>query len=437
VATRRQQAHTQTQRQDLRDLSILKEIAEALNGATNVDQALRDSLARVADLLGLHTGWVWLIDQQTGHFYSATAQALPPFLRDPVQMTGKSCWCIEAYRSGQLTAENIDVIECSRLRAALRPDARQPETRGLRYHASIPLNFGDRQLGIMNVATPTWRRLTRRELDLLSTIASQLGMAIERARLAEESVRVARLEERARLARDLHDTLTQGLTAIGLHIEAGMTAVAAMAAARGVDDGAAREELERALKVTRASLEEARQSLRELRSSPLNGRPLAEALVAVGREMASTTGVRVYVRSASAEKIVLPPQVEEELYRIATEALTNVRRHAEANEVQVTLTRSGRSARLVIADDGRGFDLRKTNKRTAGASTAGAGAGGYGLAGMRERAALSGGRFLVRSRPGRGTHITVVVPLDGAQHVQSARSLQSTRRARTARSART
>jgi two-component system NarL family sensor kinase len=437
VATRRQQAHTQTQRQDLRDLSILKEIAEALNGATNVDQALRDSLARVADLLGLHTGWVWLIDQQTGHFYSATAQALPPFLRDPVQMTGKSCWCIEAYRSGQLTAENIDVIECSRLRAALRPDARQPETRGLRYHASIPLNFGDRQLGIMNVATPTWRRLTRRELDLLSTIASQLGMAIERARLAEESVRVARLEERARLARDLHDTLTQGLTAIGLHIEAGMTAVAAMAAARGVDDGAAREELERALKVTRASLEEARQSLRELRSSPLNGRPLAEALVAVGREMASTTGVRVYVRSASAEKIVLPPQVEEELYRIATEALTNVRRHAEANEVQVTLTRSGRSARLVIADDGRGFDLRKTNKRTAGASTAGAGAGGYGLAGMRERAALIGGRFLVRSRPGRGTHITVVVPLDDAQHVQSARSLQSTRRARTARSART
>ncbi len=397
---------------DLRDLRILKEIAEALNGAANVDQALRDSLARVADLLGLHTGWVWLIDPQTGHFYSATAQALPPFLSDPVRMTGKSCWCIEAYRSGELTAENIDVIECSRLRAALGAD--QPATRGLRYHASIPLNFGNRQLGIMNVATPSWRRLTTRELDLLSTIASQLGMAIERARLAEDSVRVARLEERARLARDLHDTLTQGLTAIGLHIDAAM---------RGVQDQCAKAELDRALTVTRASLEEARRSLRELRTSPLNGRPLAEALVALGREMASTTGIRVHVRSAEADGLTFAPHVEEELFRIATEALTNVRRHAQANVVQITLARvgrtgrsdragragrAGRSVRLVITDDGCGF----TSPRTG--SGAGENNGGFGLAGMRERAALIGGRLVVRSRPGRGTQVTVSVPLDDA-----------------------
>ncbi len=365
----------------------------------------------------MHTGWVWLIDPQTGHFYSATAQALPPFLSDPVRMTGKSCWCIEAYRSGELTAENIDVIECSRLRAALGAD--QPATRGLRYHASIPLNFGNRQLGIMNVATPSWRRLTTRELDLLSTIASQLGMAIERARLAEDSVRVARLEERARLARDLHDTLTQGLTAIGLHIDAAM---------RGVQDQCAKAELERALTVTRASLEEARRSLRELRTSPLNGRPLAEALVALGREMASATGIRVHVRSAEAEGLTFAPSVEEELFRIATEALTNVRRHAQANVVQITLARagragqSGRSVRLAIADDGRGFAGARSGSGAAGAvggaaATAGAGGeniGGFGLAGMRERAALIGGRLVVRSRRGHGTQVTVSVPLDAA-----------------------
>jgi two-component system NarL family sensor kinase len=376
-------------------LRILKEIAEALNGAANVDQALRDSLARVADLLGLGTGWVWLIDPQTGRFYSATAQALPPFLSDPVRMTGSSCWCIEAYRSGRLAAENIDVIECSRLRAAL--GAEQPETRGLRYHASIPLYFGDRQLGIMNVATPRWRRLTPRELDLLSTIASQLGMAIERARLAEESVRLARLEERTRLARDLHDTLTQGLTAIGLHIDAAMSAMGR------VENNHARRELERALTVTRSSLDEARRSLRELRTSPLAGRPLAEALVSLGREMASTTGIRVHVRSADGP--VLSSNTEEELYRIATEALTNIRRHAHANEVHVTLARAGRHARLTIADDGAGFDVRGRRARS----------NGYGLAGMRERSALVGGRLVVRSRPGHGTQITVDVPLDQAQ----------------------
>jgi two-component system NarL family sensor kinase len=349
---------------------------------------LRESLARVVDLLHLRTGWVWLIDPHTGRFYSAAAQDLPPFLRDPVRMTGRSCWCIDAFRSGELTAENIDVIECSRLRAALGKS--HTATRGLRYHASIPLYFGDRQLGIMNVATPAWRKLTRRELDLLSTIASQVGVAIERARLAESSVRLARVEERARLARDLHDTLTQGLTAIGLHIEAAMTRMENPSATAGSPGGQARHELERALAVTRTNLDEARRSLRELRGSPLNGRPLAEALAALGRELTTDTGVRVHVRSLV--RSPLPPHLEEALFRIAGEALTNIRRHADARDVDVTLTRKGKQVRLTIADDGKGFDARK---RSAG----------FGLEGMRERARLSGGRLTVRSTPGRGATI--------------------------------
>jgi two-component system NarL family sensor kinase len=370
-----------------RDLRILKEIAEALNGAADVDQALRDALTRVAELLGVRTGWVWLIDPPSGRFYSATAQALPPFLREPVRMTGKTCWCIDAFRSGRLTAENIDVIECSRLREALTAK-KHAATRGLRFHASIPLYFGDRPLGIMNLATPQWRRLTRRELDLLSTIASQVGVAIERARLAEESVRLARTEERARLARDLHDTLTQGLTAIGLHVEAGLTKT------RHPD---ARLQLQRALAVTRSSLDEARRSLRDLRASPLNGRPLAEALTSLARQITADTGVRVHVRAAGVGP--LTTRVEEELFRIAAEALANVRRHSRAREVDVSLTRAPRrQARLRVADDGVGFETRVKSS-------------GFGLTGMRERAALAGGRLAIRSRPGRGTVVEVTVPL--------------------------
>jgi two-component system NarL family sensor kinase len=245
-----------------------------------------------------------LIDPHSGRFYSASAQDLPPFLRNPVRMTGRTCWCIDAFRAGQLTAENIDVIECSRLRAALGGDRRA--TRGLRYHASIPLYFGERRLGIMNVATPAWRKLSRRELDLLSTIASQVGVAIERARLAEDSVRLARVEERTRLARDLHDTLTQGLTAIGLHIEAAMADVLG---------GAARSGLERALAVTRASMEEARRSLRDLRSSPLNGRHSWTRFQRWRASSRPRTGVRVQVRSTV--RSPLPSGTEEELFRIA------------------------------------------------------------------------------------------------------------------------
>ena len=305
-------------------------------------------------------------------------------------MTGHRCWCIDAFRSGHLTAGNIDVVECSRLRAALATE--RGATEGLRWHASIPLMFGDRQLGIMNVASKTWRKLTRRELDLLSTIASQVGVAIERARLAETSVGAARVEERARLARDLHDTLTQGLTAIALHVEA------ALGSMPGTAGATARGELERALSVTRANLEEARRSLRDLRGprGTLEGRPLIEALATLGRQVAADSGIRVHVRSAGQMK--LSTHVEEALFRIAGEALTNARKHSAARDVEVVLTSTPRRVRLTVNDNGKGLPRRRTH-------------GGFGIDGMRERARLAGGRLAIRSRPGRGTEIIADMPI--------------------------
>jgi two-component system, NarL family, sensor kinase len=387
----RSTSRTEQPRATARDLRILKDIAETLNAASDVDQALRQSLALVVRLLGLRTGWVWLIDPHTGRFFSATSQDLPPFLSDPVRMTGRRCWCIDAFRSGELTAGNIDIIECSRLRAALGERRR---TRNLRYHASIPLYFGGRPLGIMNVATAAWRKLTRRELDLLSTIASQVGVAIERARLAEESVGLARVEERARFARDLHDTLTQGLTAIGLHVEAALAHLSPQAP-DAAPSAAARAELNRALSVTRANLVEARRSLRELRSSPLEGRPIAEALTALGRQITADAGLRVQVRPTITGS--LDADLEETLFRVAGEALANVRRHASAYSVDIVLTATRRRVRLTVADDGRGFDVRKRGD-------------GLGIEGMRERARLAGGSLVITSRHGKGTRVVATLP---------------------------
>ena len=73
----------------------------------------------MADLLGVETGWVWLRDPASGRFYNAAVQSLPPYLQEPVRMTGRSCWCLELFRSGQLTARNIDVVGCSRLAPAV------------------------------------------------------------------------------------------------------------------------------------------------------------------------------------------------------------------------------------------------------------------------------------------------------------------------------
>ena len=124
-----------------RELRILNAIAEALNSTLDLQQALERTLVLVTDLLGLHTGWIWLLDPETGQFYSAAVHNLPPYLQAPVQMTGKPCWCIQEFQQGGLTPKNIGVLECSRLRGAVAT-GESAATAGLRYHASLPLLAG-------------------------------------------------------------------------------------------------------------------------------------------------------------------------------------------------------------------------------------------------------------------------------------------------------
>src|ERR687883_2028712 len=276
-----------------RELSIVNAVAEALNSSPDVRQALERTLSLVADLLGLRTGWVWLIDQDTGRFYDAAERELPPYLQERIRMAGqRRCWCIDAFRDGELKPTNIDVMECSRLQPAFRSKS-AAMTAGLRYHASIPLYFQNKPLGIMNVTGPAWRKLTAEELRLLSTIAYQVGIAIERARLAEDATRLARAEERTRIAREIHDTLAQGLTAIALNIEGAMHQLETR-------PDQARERLERALVMARENLEDARRSVLDLRSAArLEGKPLTEALAGLARSFTSDTGVPVSVQASN------------------------------------------------------------------------------------------------------------------------------------------
>ena len=388
------QQMARTERLRARELRILNAVAEALNSATDVRQALERTLALAADLFGLRTGWVWLLDADTGRFYSGAVRNLPPYLQEPVRMTGEPCWCIEAFLAGRLTPKNIDVLQCSRLR---RPNPGVPgggpdedPTEGLRSHASIPLYFQGKPLGILNLAGPTQRAaLTDDELRLLSTIGYQVGIAVERGRLAQEGTRLARAEERARIAREIHDTLAQGLTGIALHIEGAMNHLE-------TDPGRARERLGRALAMSRESLEEARRSAQNLRAAPLESKPLGEALGALARRFTSETGIRVPVRLAGDR--ALPLAVEAELFRIAQEALANVRRHARATGASLLLGADSETVRLVVKDNGVGFQT-------------GAAGGGNGIPGMRERARLLGGGLRITSRPGRGTTLTAWAPL--------------------------
>jgi two-component system NarL family sensor kinase len=395
-------------RSTTRELEILNSVAQALNSSTDVSQALSRTLALVTELFSLRTGWIWLLNPETQQFYLAAAQNLPPFLQEPVRMSGHWCLCTDLFSKGRLEPSNVGVLSCSRLLEALK--ARVPQsTLGLRYHASIPLYFQDRPLGIINLTGPDEREISDDELRLLATISFQVGIAVERARLAEESTQLARVAERERIAREIHDTLAQGLTAIGLDIEGALRHIDA-------EPEDARTRLERALHTTRQSLEEARRSVLDLRAELPGGRTLPDALMALSRDFTSDTGVPVRFQlneprmpgvstpgtgptiSSPAVEGALSPRVEAELFKVVQEALTNIRKHAHATQVDVRLLRAQDRTTLSIQDNGVGF-MPGTDDD-----------GRHGLLGMRERVKLLQGRLSVRSRPGRGTRITVTIP---------------------------
>ena len=387
----RETSAAQLQRRN-RELSILMAIAGALNQSVDLEQALRATLAQVATLLDLRTGWIWLLDEESGASYLAAAQNLPPGLTtNPHRMEGR-CYCLDTFRAGDLEgAANVNVVTCSRLRSLV------DGTDGLRYHASIPLYAHNKKLGVLNVASPDWRELSPDDLNLLHAIGDLLGIAVERARLFTRSAHVGAVEERNRLAREIHDTLAQGLAAVALQLES----VDALLDA-GADAERLREGVLRALGLTRANLEEARRSVLDLRAAPLEGQSLVKALEALAHGTRLRRGKRVTFEVTGAGR-PLPMRIEVGVYRIAQEALTNVARHSHATSARLMLTMTPEEARLVVDDNGDGFDASQVPHDR------------YGLRGMSERARLMNGELRLATCPGEGTRLEVIVPLGAPQ----------------------
>ena len=387
-----------------RDLAVLYAIAGNLNRKIDVHEALQEVLAQVTKLLGLQTGWVWLLDEQDMP-YLAAAQSLPPYLADhPQRMTGY-CLCLDTFLEGDLEgAANVDVLRCSRLKNAEREN--DPSSLGLRFHASVPIYAGDTPIGVLNAASEDWRELEAEELQLLHIIGVQIGLAIQRARLSAEhtraATRLATIEERNRLAREIHDTLAQGLAAITLQLETA-DALAMSNPER------AQEAIRRALGLARENLEEARRSVIDMRAAPLQNRTLPEALAALTRETAQP-GIEIDYRYAPVNEFpTLSPRLEAGMYRIAQEALSNAYKHAQAQHISLTLAVEDTDLCLYVQDDGRGFIPDEVIQTTS--SLSGPKEGHFGLTGMSERVKLLGGNLCISSEPGAGTCIAACIPL--------------------------
>jgi len=259
-------------------------------------------------------------------------------------------------------------------------------------YVGVPMQARGRTLGVLSVIGKKEHLFNAEEVALLASVADQVGVAVENARLRQQTERAAVIEERERLARELHDSVTQLLYSMTLFAGAGER----LARTKKLDDP--ENYLADLGEIAQQALKEMRLLVYELRPPALEQEGLAGALQLRLESVEERAGMKA--RLLVEQEADLPMLVEDALYRIAQEALNNALKHAAATVVTVQLHINSEQVTLEVADNGRGFDPDTTNDM-----------GGMGLASMRERVERQGGSLTILSAPGEGTKVTANIQI--------------------------
>jgi signal transduction histidine kinase len=263
-----------------------------------------------------------------------------------------------------------------------------PQATETRSELAVPLRVKDMVIGVLNVESERLNAFDESDVAVVQSLAHQIAVAVDNARLFEQTQQLAVVRERQRLARDLHDAVTQTLFSASIIAE-----VLPRLWERDPEEGQRR--LAEVRELTRGALAEMRTLLLELRPSALADAELGDLLRQLGE---ATTGrarvpVEVQVEGGYSQ---MPPQVKVALYRIAQEALNNVAKHSGADQATVRLCCGPEGVALQITDDGRGFDVEAIPPDHLGVGI------------MRERAEAIGAELVIDSGTGRGTKVSVV-----------------------------
>jgi signal transduction histidine kinase len=244
-------------------------------------------------------------------------------------------------------------------------------------------------IGMLALASSQGQAFTERQATLALAIANQAAIAIENAQLYEQAQELAAVEERQKLARELHDSVSQALYGIALGAHTARTLLER-------DPGLVAEPLAYILSLAKAGLAEMRALIFELRPESLETEGLVSAIIKQAAALQARYDVPV--ETDLCEEPDLPLKAKQELYRVAQEALHNTFKHAGASQVDVRLGRMAEAIILEIRDNGRGFDSASSFP------------GHLGLLSMRERLKNLGGVLSIESTPGQGTTIRARVP---------------------------
>ncbi len=375
-------------------LAALLAVGRAESSSLDLDGVLDAALEAILSVTSAEAGELWLVSEAGELVLARQRGAAADELQQRTRL-----------RPGEglpgLAAESGPPVVVHDLVSDPRFVRDRVKGRGFETFCAQPLVRRGKTVGVLAVAARSPDALSSAaERRLLEGVGEQLVIAIENAQLHERVLDAAVLEERERLARELHDGLAQVLGYVNTQT---LAIEELLASGREAE---AEAEVARMREAARHAYTDVREAILGLRATRGALLPSLRSYLAEHRRM-SGMAHQLNV-AAEVEAIRLPPSVEVQLVRIVQEALSNARKHAHATRVTVGLEVRGHGLVLEIDDDGRGFDLDQPVRT---------GWPHFGLQTMRERAQAIGGTFELWSKPGSGTRVAVTVPLESTAEV--------------------
>ena len=379
-----------------RRLAILNALAADTSESLDVEQVAAATTRNVRAAMSLETAGLALVSEEDGSLQLVGLDGLAaPFI--PVDgarsLAEYDCECQKAVALGRPVVVD-DIRESARCAGLLGDE--KPRT-----CASVPLKSKGRTTGALFVARERSRPFARDELELISAVGSQVGAVLENAQLFGKTEALAVLQERERVAREVHDGLAQTLGYLNVQL----AIVDRLLTTQETEK--AQAEMQEMAQVTREAYQDLRQAIADLRTPLSSAHGLRRTLREYAEKVSRQTSIPCHFEGHRGMPAALSPSAEVQVMRIVQEALANVKKHAPRSQVWLRVEATEREARIVIRDNGPGFDLE------------GAIVGGrqFGLQTMKERAESIGGSLQIDSQPGRGTVVAVLVPLKQSKRI--------------------
>jgi signal transduction histidine kinase len=357
-------------------IESLNQVAAAISSTMSTAEVLRTVVDEAKQLVGTDKAVLCLLTE-SGPDLAIDDRAI--FVRGRRDQYPEEWWRVQIQEvAASAMAEQVPVVV----------------SRGDATLMTVPVKIKSRPIGVLSAINPRTRGFDENQVALMAILGAFAGVAIENARLHSQSHYALLADERSRIAKEMHDGLSQSLFSASLEIDVLRKRISA-------HPDEAERRLERIQSILVRSLAELRRYIYDLRPVSLDKLGLIGAIDMRVKEIAETNGIKTRLYAEGDER-PLPPGVEACLYRVAQEAITNVAKHAEASRVVVVLKYRQSGVTMIVEDDGHGFDVAEAVRRVELDES-------IGMNSMRDRVAAEGGRFDVSSHD-RGTVVTVDLP---------------------------